>query len=215
MTCVIVTDASCLIDLRKGGLLGVLGNLPYRLIVPLPIRASELLDFSDQEWRPLDAQGMITHDLTPVGHLLVVFHVGPQGHGILATGEGCLKRFPDARFTGLRRAVQHARPACAAIADDQRPSLQFGMAAQFRLGGQMGDQQAADGFCGRAHGGLGLHEQGGSVAVNDVNLRTLYQHVDSLVRLVRFVGRDRARARGVRAGRRGMRSPCRDRTGCS
>lgn len=66
MTCVIVNDASCLIDLRKGKLLGVLGNLPYRLIVPLPIRASELLDFSNQEWRPLDAQGMITHDLTPV-----------------------------------------------------------------------------------------------------------------------------------------------------
>ena len=62
---VIVNDASCLIDLRKGGLLGVLGNLPYRLIIPLPIRAVELLDFSDQEWRLLDAQGMITHDLTP------------------------------------------------------------------------------------------------------------------------------------------------------
>lgn len=47
MTCVIVNDASCLIDLRKGGLLGVLGNLQYRLIIPLPIRASEILDFSD------------------------------------------------------------------------------------------------------------------------------------------------------------------------
>ncbi|MXZ23703.1 MAG: type II toxin-antitoxin system VapC family toxin [Caldilineaceae bacterium SB0665_bin_21] len=63
MTCVI--DASCLIDLRKGGLLRVLGNLPYRLIIPLPIRASELLDFSDRQWQRLDAQGMITHDLTP------------------------------------------------------------------------------------------------------------------------------------------------------
>ena len=65
MTCVIVNDASCLIDLRKGGLLGVLGNLPYRLIIPLPIRASEILDFSDREWQCLDDQGMITHDLTP------------------------------------------------------------------------------------------------------------------------------------------------------
>ena len=64
MTCVIVNDASCLIDLHKGGLLGVLGNLPYRLIIPLPVRASELLDFSDQQWRSLDDQGMITHDLT-------------------------------------------------------------------------------------------------------------------------------------------------------
>lgn len=46
-------------------MLGILGNLPYRLIIPLSVRAAELLDFSDQEWRPLDAQGMITHDLTP------------------------------------------------------------------------------------------------------------------------------------------------------
>ena len=63
--CVIVNDASCLIDLRKGGLLGVLGNLPYRLIVPLPVRVSEVLDFSDQQWQQLDDDGLITHDLTP------------------------------------------------------------------------------------------------------------------------------------------------------
>lgn len=63
--CVIVNDASCLIDLRKGGLLGVLGNLPYRLIVPLPVRVSEVLDFSDQQWQKLDDDGLITHDLTP------------------------------------------------------------------------------------------------------------------------------------------------------
>lgn len=63
--CFIVNDASCLIDLRKGGLLGVLGNLPYRLIVPLPVRVSEVLDFSDQQWQKLDDDGLITHDLTP------------------------------------------------------------------------------------------------------------------------------------------------------
>ena len=65
MTGVIVHDASCLIDLRKGGLLGVLGNLPYRLVVPLPVRASEVLDFWDTEWKQLDDHGMITHDLSP------------------------------------------------------------------------------------------------------------------------------------------------------
>ena len=65
MTCVIVNDASCLIDLRKGGLLEVLCNLPYRLLVPLPVRVSEVLDFSDQQWQHLDDHGMITHDLTP------------------------------------------------------------------------------------------------------------------------------------------------------
>ena len=47
MTCVIVNDASCLIDLRKGGLLEALCRLPYRLVIPLPIRASAALSAND------------------------------------------------------------------------------------------------------------------------------------------------------------------------
>ena len=65
MTRVIVNDASCLIDLRKGDLLGVLHRLPYRLVIPLPVRVSEILHFSDEQWKHLDDHGMITHDLTP------------------------------------------------------------------------------------------------------------------------------------------------------
>ena len=63
MTCVVVNDASCLIDLRKGRLLEVLCRLPYRFVVPLPIRESELLDFTPHEWAILDRGGMETHDL--------------------------------------------------------------------------------------------------------------------------------------------------------
>ncbi len=55
MTDVIVVDASCLIDLRKGRLLTALCSLPYQLVVPLPVRKSEVLD----------DQGMLTYDLTP------------------------------------------------------------------------------------------------------------------------------------------------------
>ena len=65
MTCIVVTDASCLIDLRKGGLLPVLCDLPYRFVVPLPVREFELLNFSNQDWRILDNAGMTTYDLTP------------------------------------------------------------------------------------------------------------------------------------------------------
>ena len=65
MTCVIVSDASCLIDLRKGALLAVLCDLPYRFVVPLPVRKSEVIDFSKRQWRQLDDAGMITYDLTP------------------------------------------------------------------------------------------------------------------------------------------------------
>ncbi len=63
MTCVIVHDACSLIDLRKGQLLQVMLKLPYRFVVPLPIRLSELLDFTDREWRMLDDGGVATFDL--------------------------------------------------------------------------------------------------------------------------------------------------------
>ena len=74
MTCVVVNDASCLIDLRKGGLLAVLCNLPYRFVVPLPVRESEVPDFSNEQWQRLDDAGMITYDLTPdeVGQALTL-----------------------------------------------------------------------------------------------------------------------------------------------
>ena len=65
MTCAVVNDASCLIDLRKGGLLGVLGALPYTIVLPLPIRAAELLDFTDADWKTLESTGMQTYDLSP------------------------------------------------------------------------------------------------------------------------------------------------------
>lgn len=65
MTCVIVNDACCLIDLDKGGLLDVICALPYRLVVPLPVRESELLRISDSQWRQLDGAGLVTYDLPP------------------------------------------------------------------------------------------------------------------------------------------------------
>ncbi len=65
MTRVIVNDASCLIDLRKGRLLEAVCSLPYQLVVPLPVRSSEVLSFSHEEWRRLDTHGMVTHDLPP------------------------------------------------------------------------------------------------------------------------------------------------------
>ena len=116
MTRVVVNDASCLIDLRKGGLLAVLRNLPYRFVVPLPVRESEVLDFSNEQWRQLDDAGMITHDLTPdeVAQALALkqrhpalsandsfcFVTALAHHGILLTGDALLRRV--ATYSGLR-----------------------------------------------------------------------------------------------------------------
>ncbi len=116
MTCVVVNDASCLIDLRKGGLLAVLCDLPYRLVVPLPVRRSEVLDFSGDQWRQLDDDGLLTHDLTPeeVGRALALkarhpalsandcfCYVTALVHsGILLTGDASLRKV--ATSSGMR-----------------------------------------------------------------------------------------------------------------
>ena len=112
----VVNDASCLIDLRKGGLLAVFGKLPYRLVVPLPVRESEILDFSEAQWQALDAAGLITHDLTPdeIAQALALkarhpalsandcfCHVTADTHaGILLTGDRLLRNV--ASDDGLR-----------------------------------------------------------------------------------------------------------------
>ncbi len=61
MTPVIVYDASCLIDLQKGGLLNVIYKLPHRIVIPHPVRKWELTRLSEHEWKMLDDAGTITH----------------------------------------------------------------------------------------------------------------------------------------------------------
>ena len=116
MTRAIVNDASCLIDLRKGGLLRVLCSLPCQIVVPLPIRESELLDFTSRDWQILDDAGLTTHDLTPeqVREALDLKHRHPSlsandcfcvvtahtFNGILLTGDALLRRV--ASEDGLR-----------------------------------------------------------------------------------------------------------------
>lgn len=116
MTCVIVNDASCLIDLRKGSLLAALCDLPYRIVVPLPVREFEVHGMSEHQWQALANAGMITHDLTPKevaqALLLKERHPGLSANdcfclvtarscsGILLTGDALLRR--AAAENGLR-----------------------------------------------------------------------------------------------------------------
>jgi predicted nucleic acid-binding protein len=83
LTWIVVNDASCLIDLRKGQLLHVLLRLPYRFIVPLPIRMEELLDFTPQEWRMLEDGGLTTYDL-PGEEVAQVFAIKRKHSGLSA-----------------------------------------------------------------------------------------------------------------------------------
>lgn len=58
MTDLVVSDASCLIDLHKVQLLALALELPYRFVVPLPVREFEMTSFSERDWLRLSAGGL-------------------------------------------------------------------------------------------------------------------------------------------------------------
>jgi len=60
---VIVSDTSCLIDLRKGGLLTTALTLPFQFVVALPLITAELHDFTAADWGDLQARGLRVIDL--------------------------------------------------------------------------------------------------------------------------------------------------------
>ena len=114
MTCVVVNDASCLIDLRKGQLLHVLLRLPYQFIVPLPIREEELLDFTPEEWRMLEGGGLATYDLPgeevalamalkrecrglSANDCFALVTAAIQKNGILLTGDNQLRKIASSK----------------------------------------------------------------------------------------------------------------------
>ena len=114
---IVVNDACCLIDLRKGGLLAAMLRLPLRVLVPLPVRANEVLDLAPEEWAALDAAGLETFDLPPdlVSQALAIRSARPrlsandcfclattQAHAgaVLLTGDALLRR--AATEVGLR-----------------------------------------------------------------------------------------------------------------
>ena len=65
MTLIIINDASCLIDLLKGRLLHAMLALPFEFVIPHPVRHSELLTLSAQDWQMMDERGVEIYDLEP------------------------------------------------------------------------------------------------------------------------------------------------------
>jgi predicted nucleic acid-binding protein len=60
---VIVSDSSCVIDLRKVSLLDVLLRLPYEFLIPNTLFVEELLQFTPQQKRSLIRAGLKVIDL--------------------------------------------------------------------------------------------------------------------------------------------------------
>lgn len=62
---IIVNDSSCLIDLRKCGLLTTALLLSFRFVVALPLITAELHDFNEGDWDDLQTRGLQVIDLSP------------------------------------------------------------------------------------------------------------------------------------------------------
>jgi hypothetical protein len=50
---IIISDSSCLIDLRKASLLAVFLRLPFEILIPNTLFEGELLSFTDDEKKTL------------------------------------------------------------------------------------------------------------------------------------------------------------------
>ena len=59
---IIVSDSSCLIDLRKASLLAAFVRLPYEILIPNTLFEEELLKFTDEE-RAILMDGLKVMDL--------------------------------------------------------------------------------------------------------------------------------------------------------
>src|SRR5208283_232169 len=95
---IIVNDTSCLIDLRKAGLLHAALLLPFAFQIALPLLCTALLDFTRAEIEDLIARGLAVIDLPPdsVGRAMT-------GSGMAAWGE-CARLNSWARCRGVPRA---------------------------------------------------------------------------------------------------------------
>jgi predicted nucleic acid-binding protein len=60
---IVINDTSCLIDLHKVGLIGLMLRLPYEFQVAMPVRAKEILTISAAEWAVFSGAGLLVVEL--------------------------------------------------------------------------------------------------------------------------------------------------------
>jgi hypothetical protein len=111
---IVISDTSCLIDLRKGGLLTGLLALPYQFAIPLPLFEDELLDMSARDKNLLVQAGLEVWDLSgeqvdrsgtiqrqnralTINDCFAFVAAADTPQSILLTGDGPLRRYAAAQ----------------------------------------------------------------------------------------------------------------------
>jgi predicted nucleic acid-binding protein len=105
---IVVSDSSCIIDLRKASLMDVFLRLPYEVLIPNTLFEEELLDITEAQRRALIREGLNIVDLPGAGVLRAqqvirsaprlsvndgfAFALAESHPGcILLTGDSCLR----------------------------------------------------------------------------------------------------------------------------
>lgn len=116
---IVVSDTSCLIDLRKASLLAELLRLPYEVVIPNTLFEEELLRFTAEQKKALQRDGLKVVDLPGPSvqraidvnrqlprlsvHDGFAFALAESQPGcILLSGDGELRKFASAQFIEVR-----------------------------------------------------------------------------------------------------------------
>jgi len=112
---IIVSDTSCLIDLRKAALLAAFLRLPFEILIPNTLFEDELLSFTAEEKRTLVKAGLKVVDLpgAQVSRARDVIRAQPRlsihdgfAFALAETHPGCILLTGD---SGLRTLAEHSQ----------------------------------------------------------------------------------------------------------
>ncbi len=112
---IIISDASCLIDLRKAALLAVFIRLPFEILIPNTLFDDELLSFTDNEKNGLLDGGLKVVDLpgSQVSRARDVIRAQPRlsihdgfAFALAEVNRGCILLTGDSSLRALAEASQ-------------------------------------------------------------------------------------------------------------
>jgi predicted nucleic acid-binding protein len=101
---IIVSDSSCLIDLRKGSLLEIFLRLPYEFLIPNTLFEEELLKFTDAQKKMLIDGGLKVIDL--------------PGERVLRAQQVVRQAPRLSVHDGFAFALAESRPGCILLSGD-------------------------------------------------------------------------------------------------
>jgi predicted nucleic acid-binding protein len=112
---IIISDSSCLIDLRKASLLAVFLRLPFEILIPNTLFEDELLSFTDDEKKTLLRGGLKVVDLpgSQVSRAREVIRAQPRlsihdgfAFALAEVNHGCILLTGDALLRTLGESSQ-------------------------------------------------------------------------------------------------------------